>query len=176
MPSRQEQLIGLLERAGGELHGLLLRLTLQPDAAEDLMQDLFIKLSRSNGWMRARDPQAYACRAAINLAFNWRRDRRRKRLTDRTPADPIDDAPSPLVRLIRNEQLQSIFDAMDRLSVLARQAVVLHYIQQEDVDTVARQLGKTPHQVRAICSKALRRLRQLTAQREDASGPGVRHD
>jgi len=66
-----ENLLAMLDRSGPHLHVLLTRLTLREDVAEELMQELFLKLSRSDGFRRAHDPVAYACRAATHLAFDW---------------------------------------------------------------------------------------------------------
>ena len=45
MTQQQEKLLQLLEDHGNSLRGLLTKLTLRQDIAEELMQDLFIKLN-----------------------------------------------------------------------------------------------------------------------------------
>jgi outer membrane lipoprotein-sorting protein len=42
------------------------------------MQELFLKLQRSGGFFRARNSRAYVRRAAIHLAFDWRRGQKRR--------------------------------------------------------------------------------------------------
>jgi DNA-directed RNA polymerase specialized sigma24 family protein len=37
----------------------------------------------------------------------------------------------------------------------------MRYIQQQSYDDIAEQMNKTPHHVRALCSKALNRLRSM---------------
>ena len=73
LSQRQTELLELLETSGARLHALLARLTLREDVAEELMQDLFIKLhgARDQGGIECW--YAYARRTAINLAFDWRR-------------------------------------------------------------------------------------------------------
>ena len=68
-----EDLLGLLDASGPRLFRLLKRLTLREDVAEVLMQELFLALSRSPAFHRAKDPAAYAYRSAMHLAFAWRR-------------------------------------------------------------------------------------------------------
>ena len=53
MKSRHKELLELLDTSGAELFALLTRLTLREDVAEELMQELFIKLSRSRGLDKA---------------------------------------------------------------------------------------------------------------------------
>ena len=73
LKNRHQKVLELLESSGESLHRLLGRLTLEEHATGDLLQELFIRLGGSNGFEGARDPAAYARRAAINLAFEWRR-------------------------------------------------------------------------------------------------------
>jgi len=162
LSGRHEELLEFLDKSGAELYALLTRLTLREDVAEELMQELFIKLSRSSGpnneignW------DAYARRAAINLAFDWRRGRRHAALQqlDEVP-DPVSNEHSPLGRLIRSEELQETLDAIGRLKRASREALIRRYIQQESYDHIAEQMGKTSHQVRAMCSRAVNHLRR----------------
>ena len=37
----------------------------------------------------------------------------------------------------------------------------MRYIQEESYEDIAAHIGKTPHQTRALCSKALIRLRDI---------------
>ena len=37
----------------------------------------------------------------------------------------------------------------------------MRHIQQESYEAVADQLGKTPHQVRALCHKAIEQIRRI---------------
>jgi hypothetical protein len=52
-------LLSILDRHGAELHALFCRLTLRADAAEDLLQDLFLKLRSSAGFARADNRKGY---------------------------------------------------------------------------------------------------------------------
>ena len=164
-------LLELLESAGGSLHTLLTRLTLREDVAEDLMQELFIKLSRAKGFARADNHLAYARRAAMHLAFDWRRLQKRKSPTTEMITEPSAANLSPLSKLIRDEQLGQILDAAERLGGLSREAFVMRHIQKEPYEAVANQLGKTTHQVRGLCHKAIEQIRCLL----NNESPGYRH-
>jgi RNA polymerase sigma factor (sigma-70 family) len=140
------------------LHALLTRLTLHADAAEDLLQELFLKLRSAQGLARADNPKAYLFRTAIHLACDWRRTRRR---TESLPAEQAAGGDSPLDRLIGAEELEHVLDALPGLPELGRQALVMHYLQQQGYSEIAALLGKTEQQVRGLCSKALSRLRTI---------------
>jgi RNA polymerase sigma-70 factor (ECF subfamily) len=155
------RLLTVLDVDARRLHLLLVRLTLRADVAEDLMQELFLKLHDSRGFRQADNPCAYARRAAIHLAFDWRRRQRRRADTAPLGVDPKADGASPLDRLVAREQLAQTLAALDRLPKLARECLVLRYLENEPYETIAEQVGKTPHQARALCHKAIVRLRKL---------------
>ena len=161
MQERHKELLELLDKSGASLYTLLRRLTLREETAEDLMQELFIKLSNSRGFKKSASRQAYARRAAINLAFDWRRKFRQKLPIPAEVCEPVSSENSPLSKLIRTEELEEILDAIGQLNRSWRQAIVMRYIQQQSYDDIAEQMEKTPHHVRALCSKALSRLRDM---------------
>jgi len=156
---RQEELLELLDKSGASLYTLLTRLTLREETAEELMQELFIKLSNSRGFEKSTNRDAYARKAAINLAFDWRRKFRQKLNFSPVVCEPVSKESSPLSKLIHTEELEEMLDAIGRLNRSWRQVIVMRYIQQQSYDDIAEQMEKTPHHVRAICSKALNRLR-----------------
>ncbi len=155
-------LLSILDKHGAQLHALLTRLTLRADVAEDLLQELFLKLARAKGFAAAHNPKAYVFRAAIHLAFDWRRAQKYAEplRADLVMCDPEHDR-GPLDRIIDAEELDQVLDAMRYLSRLGRHVVVLRYLQQFDYAEIAEQLGKTEHQVRGLCAKALGQLRTM---------------
>ena len=173
MENRQKELLELLERSGASLYALLTRLTLREDVAEELMQELFIKLNNSRRWDKVKDWNAYAHRAAVNLAFDWRRKQKKTVLPLEQIREPASGEGSALRELMRMEELQQTLNAIERLRRPARQALVMRYIQQESYDHIAERLGKTEHHVRAMCSRALSQLRHLLGPNQSPSSqPG----
>jgi len=168
---RQTELLELLETSGAKLHALLARLTLREDIAEELMQDLFLKLHGAKNQGRIDCWYAYARRTAINLAFDWRRRQATRRACslDAASERASDDA-APLSRLIESEELEQVLSAIDQLHGASREALIMRYIQQEPYDQIAGQLGKTVHQARALCFKAMSALRDVLGCDHSAIG------
>jgi RNA polymerase sigma factor (sigma-70 family) len=164
MRDRYEKVLELLDADGPRLHGLLARLTRCEDAVGDLMQELVMRLCQSGGLERARDPFAYAYRAATNLAFEWRRSRRANVRPLDENCDSAAATASPLGAAMEEEQLQKVLDATSQLNDLARDAVVMRYIEQASYEEIARRLGKKPQHIRSVTSKALAQLRTLLAE------------
>ena len=163
-------LLRILETHGTELHALLTRLTLRAGVAEDLLQELFLKLRSSTGFHRAHDRKAYAFRTAMNLAFDWRR---KQRLAGPLPIEPAATADSALDRLIHAEELEQVLDAMQKLPELSRSVVVLRHLQHHDYVEIANQLGKSEHQVRALYAKALGQAEEVVGVDLDEQAIGL---
>ncbi len=159
MSDRHKELLELLDKSGAGIFTLLTRLTLRKDAAEELMQELFLKLSNSRGFEKSASRDAYARRAAINLAFDWRRKFRQKAVSQEFAYEVVTNEGSPLSKIIRTEELEEMLNAIEKLNEKGRQAIVMRYIQEQSYEDIAAQIGKTPHQARAICAKAMNRLR-----------------
>ena len=161
MVERQRKILQLFDASGPHLHRLLARLTLREDVVGDLLQELFIRLWNSKAFDKAEDSFAYAYRTAINLAFEWRR---RQQITCR-PLEKncaaAQEEPSALGKMIQVEELEQVLEATSRLTDLARDVVVMHYIEQDSYDEIAERLGKTPQHMRSLCAKAIAQLREV---------------
>jgi len=174
--SRQKELLELLDKSGADLFALLTKLTLREDVAEELMQELFIKLNNSPGIGKVANWNAYARRAAINLAFDWRRSQKQTVLSMGRIREPVSNENSPLGKLIQSEELAETLDAVGRLKKSSREVLIMRYIQQKSYDNIAKQLGKTSHQVRALCSRAIRNLRDELGSNEHKSSKKEIHN
>jgi RNA polymerase sigma-70 factor (ECF subfamily) len=157
-------LLDLLETSGGSLHRLLTRLTLREDVAEELMQELFIKLSGNEKLTTVENPSAYAFRTAINLAFDWRR--KAKPVVDiDNVSEPQSSASTPLDKLIHDEHLNYVLDSIEELPTEARQVLVMRSIEQASYDDIAVHTGKTVHHVRSILNRARTKLKEIVKTR-----------
>ena len=167
MIERQKKILQLLDTSGERLHGLIGRLTRREDVIGDLLQELFIRLWNSKSFDKAEDPFAYAYRAAINLAFEWRRKQKATcRLSQGNHTAPKDN-PSALGKMIQAEELEQVLNATSKLTDLARDVVVMRYIEQDSFEKIAERLGKKPQYLRALCAKAMARLREMLASEDN---------
>jgi RNA polymerase sigma factor (sigma-70 family) len=71
--------------------------------------------------------------------------------------------------MVRAEELEQVLDVMSRLNDLAREVIVMRYIEQESYEEIAQRLGKKPQHIRSVSAKAMARLRELLTVREDLS-------
>ncbi len=165
MQDRTHELLEFLDRSGVYLYTLLARLTLRQDIAEDLMQELFIKLSNSRSFEKAKNPIAFARRAAINLAFDWWKKRRRETQLYNDILNLKKNSNSPLNKVIQAEEMEKVLSGINQLKGTYREAFVMRHIQQESFRDIAEQLGKNEHYTRTLCHRALCNLRQILESR-----------
>jgi RNA polymerase sigma factor (sigma-70 family) len=160
MHDATDRLLKLLAEHGGRLHLLLVRLTLREEVAEDLLQDLFLRLCRSDGMLGATRPEKYLFRTAVNLAFEWRRKNGSARKTVGLAESTAVSSDQPPKTVLKQEEVQRVLAAMDRLSARSRELLTLRYLEGLSYDEMATLLNSTPHRIRARCSKAAAQLRK----------------
>jgi RNA polymerase sigma factor (sigma-70 family) len=132
------------------------------DVAEDLTAETFLKLVRS---ARRYDPAQGSARAWIlaiarNVLRDWgRRGRHRQYIPLGNLHDLRCDAPSPEERLLREEEIGRLLDAVATLGPADRELIGLRYGSAMDSAEVAETLGITEGSVRTRLWRALGRLR-----------------
>ena len=153
-------LLSLLDKYGVRLHALLAKITLREDDAEELLQDLFLRLRKAGGLGRAPNPEQYLFRSAINLAFDWRSRKGRDVKVTPLIGEEACSRPSPIEHAICREELERVMLAVEQLPPTDRELVVLRFLHGSSYEELAEKSGSTPHRVRALCSKAVTRLRK----------------
>ncbi len=156
------KLLELLDRSGASLFALLTRLTLREETGEELMQELFLKLSNAQDQAPIDCWYAYARRVAINLAFDWRRRHwRRRSVPLEDISEPISRTNGPVGKAMQAEEFEQVLAAVGRLKGASREVFVMRHLQQDSYEDIAEQLGKTPHHVRALCFRAMKDVREI---------------
>ena len=151
------------------LKGFAMTLTRDPDAADDLVQEAFIRLVRE---MQAGRPPdnvgAWLHRVAGNAFVSGRR---RRTVFQRIVPRLLDrgEAPSPEEQVLRHDTNQRIATALATLPEDARVALLLA-AQGLGSDEVGRAIGRTPLATRTYLSRMRVRLRDAVADLE--RGPG----
>jgi RNA polymerase sigma factor (sigma-70 family) len=65
--------------------------------------------------------------------------------------------------MIRAEELEQVLDATAKLNDLARNVVVMRYIEQASYEEIGRRLARKPQHIRSVCAKAMAQLREMLA-------------
>ena len=125
-------------------------------AAEDLVQEAFIRLSRSMS--RVRDPaRGAACLRSI--VINLARDHNRRGLVSlhhRPP--PVDDEPSAEEAALAAAQRQEVIEALRALPGRQRDCLTLRYYYDMSPADIADGLGMSVNSVKTHLQRGLRAL------------------
>lgn len=123
--------------------------------AEELAQEAFARVCQH--WSRVRvmaNPRAWLNRVAVNLATSWFRRRAAERRA-RTRHGPTDESSAPT----DTATVMAIRDAVRRLPVRQRTALLLRHFEDLPVADVAEAMGCAPGTVKALTHQAITSLR-----------------
>lgn len=156
---RRAALVELFEAEGRALLRLARIFTDDANAAEDLVQEGFIRLYRSMGRIEDTSKSAAYLRSIV---LNLCRDHNRRGLMSlrhlQTAADeaPV-DRPDDLV--VQTERQAEVIDALLGLSVRQRECLVLRYYSDMTESEIAATLGISPNSVKTHCRRGMESLR-----------------
>jgi len=143
-----------------DLVKFLARRTTTPADAQDLAQEVYLRLLRVDRLGLVRQPRSYVLRIAANLLYEWRLKARQSR--PHHPADVLDDLPSPddperdTAAALRGIRLA---DELSRLSEPVRIALVLQVRDGLSYEEIAAKMAVTPRMVKRYLLAAFARLR-----------------
>lgn len=175
----EEQLLGFLRtgdsaafaelyhRYRNEVYGYGLTLVKVPEIAEDLVQDVFVKIWDVHHKLEIKQNfRSYLFRVCHNRAIDINKEIARKRhLLDQLiyhyqflpEADPISAE-----ELQRYDEL--VVEALDSLTPVRRMVYDLCKVEKKSYEEAARELGISPNTVKAHMSKILSLLRDYFRQ------------
>ncbi|HEX2080475.1 MAG TPA: RNA polymerase sigma-70 factor [Longimicrobium sp.] len=156
----------LFHRYYGRLHAFARTYVRAPEAAEDLVADVFVRVwERRTEWELRGGPRAYLYGAVRNEALAWLR---RQRMLDRAHADALRDdrrpgmGAAPLAgdaQLEARELAEAIDRAVDALPDRSREAFVLHRRHGLSYAEVAAAMDISPRTVEVHIGRAFKALR-----------------
>jgi RNA polymerase sigma-70 factor (ECF subfamily) len=142
------------------------------EEAEDLAQEVFLRVYRSRKKYRARSKfSTWLFTIANNLALNTLRSRRRKPVVSLPAQDsgPLGPRPAeqmvrdrrsgPMQRLQRQELAAQVRQALEGLNERQRVAVVLNKFEEMNYAEIAKVMGLTTKAVKSLLSRARMNLR-----------------
>lgn len=157
------------------LVGVLAHMLQDKDAAEDLAQEVFLRIYRArHGYEPTAKFSTWLFRIANNLANNLRRDTGRKKEVVLSVNDSGPLGPRPGERVIaeksalmptrqfdKNEMQKVVQAAVATLNEKQRMAVLLHKFEEMSYIDIASTLEMTPSAVKSLLSRARDNLREI---------------
>ncbi len=148
------------------IHGYLWRLLRDPAAAEECLQETFLRAAASAArGDRVTHPRAWLYAVATNVARSYgRRLARGDRREQAMDLDLVDAGAGVPETAERRERLHRVEAAVRRLPPKMREALVLRKYQELSYIEVGAALKCSPAAARANVYQALRRLREWLAE------------
>jgi RNA polymerase sigma-70 factor (ECF subfamily) len=163
----------LVEKYQARLVAVLHHLVGNAEEAEDLAQEVFLRVYRARKKYRARAKfSTWLFTIANNLALNSLRNRRRRAAvplvgSESGPLGPrpaeqlvLDRAGPPSQRMQQEELAAVIRKALDGLNERQRVAVILNKFEEMSYTEIAEVMGLTTKAVKSLLSRARMNLRE----------------
>ncbi|HUK15956.1 MAG TPA: RNA polymerase sigma factor [Bryobacteraceae bacterium] len=164
----------LLEEYRGPVVAYLFRLVRDHGVAEELAQDVFLRVYRAHNYEPSASFRSWLIRIATNLARNWVRDHRADygvlRLDDqparthwRVPRSPV---PNIEERMVSECRLLEVRAAIEALPQRHRAAILMHKYLDMDYWEIARVQNCSVSAVKSMLFRAYENLRKRLAHLE----------
>ena len=160
-------LVGLFEREGRSLVRLARLFVDDRNAAEDLVQEAFIRLARSASRIKDETKAAAYLRSIV---LNLARDHNRRGLVSLRHHLPLDEERSQEEdQLVLRDDQRQVIEALRDLPHRQRDCLVLRYYQELGIDDIAETLGISRNSVKTHLQRGLGAMESRLADPRMAS-------
>jgi RNA polymerase sigma factor (sigma-70 family) len=155
----------LMSAHGGALRRLFYQRTRSAPDAEDLVQEVYMRMLQIPDMDSIRDPERYLFTVAVNLA----REHRKRAHSTVDVNDPSVEAelaefPSFGGQIDAAGRIKRLREVLPELSAKCQAAVVLQYWHNLSYEEIAQRLGVSTHMVKKYLSQALVHCRRRMAR------------
>src|SRR5437870_3774478 len=162
----------LVQKYRRQIVGFMYRMCHNPATAEELAQEVFLRVYRSRASYEASAKfNTWLYRIATNLAVNHARDTRHQRPENMasldeadeetgTTMDVADTSPNVEEKLVKQERLKAIRQKVENLPERQRQAVLMHKYQQMDYKQIGEVLNLSESATKSLLFRAYETLRE----------------
>ncbi|ANB55605.1 RNA polymerase sigma factor sigX [Anoxybacillus sp. B7M1] len=170
----------LYEKYHHDLFQFLFYMVRDREQAEDLVQEVYIKVLNSYGRFEGRSSErTWLLSIARHVAIDFFRKQRSWRAKIIGSFDwtvkPIQDPQAlPEEVALQKEEIQLMYQCLERCTLDQRSVLVLRFIQGLSVSETAEALGWTESKVKTTQHRALKHLRQQ--MEEEAAKGGWHHE
>ncbi len=144
------------------------RLTGNAQAAEDLVQEAFLKLWLKRDALQITSSAETFCVTTVKNLFYDQVRKRRPQTTNHTPEElqiPHDDDAARAIE--QAEDRQMAWQLISRLPEQQRQIVMMRDISEMEYQEIQQQTGLTAVNIRVLLSRARKQMRQQLKQMKD---------
>ena len=160
----------LVERHSRAVYRLAYRMTGNPQDAEDVVQETFLKAYRQLGRFESRaNFGTWLHRIAVNCSIDLIRGRKHQETAhDESDLDLLDGGssgsdnridPSPERLMVSTEVHERVSRAMDGLTHMERAAFALRHFEGQSIEEISRALGLKANAAKHSIFRAVRKMR-----------------
>ena len=160
----------LVDRHSRAVYRLAHRMTGNPQDAEDVVQETFLKAYRQLGRFESRaNFGTWLHRIAVNCSIDLIRGRKHQEAGhDAADLEALDSAhggndqrvdPSPERLMLSSEVQEKVGRAMDGLTAMERAAFVLRHFEGQSIEEISRALGLKANAAKHSIFRAVRKMR-----------------
>lgn len=157
----------LVDRHSRAVYRLAHRMTGNPQDAEDVVQDTFLKAYRQLDRFESRaNFSTWLHRIAVNCSIDLIRGRKHQEAghdaSDLEALDKVDDRridPSPERLMLSTEVQEKVSRAMEDLTHMERAAFVLRHFEGQSIEEISRALGLKANAAKHSIFRAVRKMR-----------------
>jgi len=144
------------------LYRLALRITLNREEAEDVVQDTLIRVwNKRDDWQEMDSIEAYSLTVCRNLSLDKvRRSSNKDASLEDNAINPADTASSPYERMVQKDRVQTVKNIVDSLPERQRSCLQLRDFEGKPYKEIAEILGMTEEQVKVNIFRARKTVKQ----------------
>lgn len=147
---------------GKRLYGLCLSLCRDPDHAQDLYQETWLRvIQKLDQYDNQLEFEGWLTRICVNLYRDQLRKRNRNRIFDAFSTREAKDTLLESIPAKENEDHRDLHQAVGRLPDKLRITVLLYYFRDLDIQSTAAALGVPPGTVKSRLHKAKKLLKEV---------------
>jgi len=161
---------GLVDRHSRAVYRLAHRMTGNPQDAEDVVQETFLKAYRQLGRFESRaNFSTWLHRIAVNCSIDLIRGRKNQEAGhDASDLEALDGAhgghdqrvdPSPERLMLSSEVQEKVTRAMEGLTPMERAAFALRHFEGQSIEEISRALGLKANAAKHSIFRAVRKMR-----------------
>ena len=157
--SLHQELLNAFNLHRDALLGFITKRTGDAQLAQDILQDLYLKLEGQNSATDIKYPKAYLYRISNNLIIDHQRFQ--SKFSDNAEDDDLEQINelSPEIQLAHQQRLSIVSEALNELPDKTRDVFKMQRIQQVDKSEVADKLGISVNMVEKHLRRAVQYCR-----------------
>ena len=151
------------------LYRLALRITMNREEAEDIVQDTLIKVwNKRDDWENIESIEAFSLTVCRNLALDrMKKDERQNASLDEQQAERPDRSRSPLELMEQRDRVETVRRLVNSLPEKQRSCMQLRDFEGKSYRDIATILGITEEQVKVNIFRARQTIKQKYQETEE---------